>query len=569
MLSDNKRTLLNQLIRDFTPEEIIYTKGFFDGYLGAKAQPITSPENLANTVVSSVKSLIVYATETGNSKKVAIQLLKNFKQEKIQARTIDISQFSWSQLKKEEVVFFVISTQGEGDLPETAISFVEELRNTSESLDQLRYAVLGLGDSSYPLFCSAGVLLDEILDQKKAARILPLVKADVDYQTDVIGWSQQLVAFLKQQVQAPVAGSNEVVTQKTSKRKKNYTGIIQHKVILNDTGANKQTYHLEITPNEEVDYEPGDSLGVIPKNKKEEILQVLDILKVDENQRIQVNAQEKTGYQWLEVLNIKGLSKKTLDKIAGILAVEHTLEKADLFDFLQQHKSKTTLDSQKILEVLLPIAPRLYSISSSKDAHDGQVHLTVALNTFSVNGVAKKGLASDYLADYPLNTDLEFYIDHNAHFKLPEDDKDIIMIGPGTGIAPFRSFIAERDSRAADGKNWLFFGEQHFVYDFYYQTEIQEWLSTGALTKLSTAFSRDQAKKIYVQDRIREQAKTFLQWLDNGAYLYICGQKNPMSKDVENTLIEILIEEKNISQEQAQHYLENLESEGRYHKDVY
>ncbi|QYS91536.1 hypothetical protein JJC04_01715 [Flavobacterium covae] len=222
-----------------------------------------------------------------------------------------------------------------------------------------------------------------------------------------------------------------------------------------------------------------------------------------------------------------------------------------------------------MVALLHPIAPRLYSIASAAEAHDGQVHLTVNLNSFKVGDTIKTGLTSQFLADYPLDTDYDFYIHKNNNFRLPAEDADIILIGPGTGIAPFRSFLAQRDVTGAEGKNWLFFGEQHFAFDFYYQTEIQEWLSTGVLTKLSTAFSRDQERKIYVQDRIKENANQFNEWLENGASIYICGQKDPMSKDVENTIIEVIASQRNISVEKAKEVLDQLEEQGKYQKDVY
>ncbi|OWP83131.1 hypothetical protein BWK59_12140 [Flavobacterium davisii] len=191
------------------------------------------------------------------------------------------------------------------------------------------------------------------------------------------------------------------------------------------------------------------------------------------------------------------------------------------------------------------------------------------LNSFKVGDSVKTGLTSQFLADYPLDTDYDFYIHKNNNFRLPAEDADIILIGPGTGIAPFRSFLAQRDATGAEGENWLFFGEQHFAFDFYYQTEIQEWLSTGVLTKLSTAFSRDQERKIYVQDRIKENASQFNEWLENGASIYICGQKDPMSKDVENTIIEVIASQRNISVEKAKEVLDQLEEQGKYQKDVY
>ncbi|NJM80661.1 MAG: sulfite reductase, partial [Flavobacterium sp.] len=254
----------------------------------------------------------------------------------------------------------------------------------------------------------------------------------------------------------------------------------------------------------------------------------------------------KIGY-WNE--NIKGLSKRSLEQLGKLLKTEIAFEKADLIDVFQLYSKPEKFQIEDLLEILLPIAPRLYSIASSVEAHDGEVHLTVNLNTFKVNNVIKTGLASQFLADFPVNEQIDFYIHKNQNFRLPSEETDVIMIGPGTGIAPFRSFIAHRDATGAEGKNWLFFGEQHFVTDFYYQTEIQEWLTTGVLTKLDTAFSRDQEKKIYVQDRIREKAKEFNTWLENGANLYLCGQKFPMSNDVENAIIEVISQERKISTE--------------------
>lgn len=570
MLSENKLSLLHQLIENTTTEELVYSKGFIDGYLLKLDKGNTSVLLAEKPVTIAIKPHIVYATETGNSKKVATQLLKSFKNEKIQAKSTDISQFSIEKLQKEEYVLFVISTQGEGELPETAQNFYIDLKNSEINLEKLNYAVFGLGDSSYPLFCSAGILLDEALAEKKANRILPLVKADVNYNDLVSDWGNQLKNQFKNKTNNnSVAFTPQNTVVSAPNHRKNYTGVISHKVVLNDTGSNKKTYHIEITPNEEVFYEPGDSLGIIPINRDADVDAVLQFFKTNKTEVVKIKDKEKTIEQWLKTLNIKGIGKNKLNEIAKTLQIENIWDKADLVDLLSEAKKDANIELSPILEILLPIAPRLYSISSSKEAHDGQIHLTVNLNQFFVNEIKKTGLASGHLSEFPLDTEFQFYIDKNNNFKLPEDEKDIILIGPGTGIAPFRSFLAERDYRGAEGKNWLFFGEQHFVYDFYYQTEVQEWLSTGALSKLSTAFSRDQEKKIYVQDRIKQEAKNFIEWLDNGAYLYICGQKLPMSVDVENTILEILEKEKKLSPELAKEYLENLEEAGRYHKDVY
>ncbi len=554
MLSETKNNLLQQLVQNATNEELIYANGYLAGYL-AKNFGIQSTgviPSVQNTAIA-VKPLIVYGTETGNSKKVASQIQATFKKNKIQAKSVDVAQFDLAKLQKETHVLFVVSTQGEGEFPQNAVGFYEAIKAFNGKLDKLSFAVFGLGDSSYPLFCNAGVLLDEVLAEKGAKRLLPLVKADVDYASLIPTWESDLQnAFGSATAAAPIVAK---ATAATTSHKQNFTGQISHKIVLNDRGSNKETYHIEITPNEEVIYEPGDALGLIPKNNEAEIQSIASYF----NESDLTKLQDK---------NIRGLSKKSLEAIGKVLEVTIEEDKADLVDVIAKYQPKKgTLD--EVVALLHPIAPRLYSISSAHEAHDGQVHLTVNLNSFKVGDQLKTGLTSQFLADFPLDTNYDFYIHKNNNFRLPEEDTDIIMIGPGTGIAPFRSFLAQRDTTGADGRNWLFFGEQHFALDFYYQTEIQEWLSTGVLTKLSTAFSRDQERKIYVQDRIKENASQFNEWLENGASIYICGQKDPMSKDVENTIVEVIASQRNISVEKAKEVLDQLEEQGKYQKDVY
>ena len=550
MLSETKLSLLQQLVQNASKEEIIWTKGYLTGFLDQNLIATSNPTIVESQAVS-VKPLIIYGTETGNSKKVASQLLANFKKNKIQAKSVDVFQFDASKLEKETLVLFVMSTQGEGEFPQNAVAFYENLKAADVNLNKVSYAVLGLGDTSYPLFCNAGVLLDEVLTEKGAQRLLPLVKADVDFAETVSLWESDLQKVFQNQ------GSSEVVskTTATASTKKNYTGRISHKVVLNDKGSNKETYHIEIESDDVIAYEPGDALGVFPKNKESEIKAIADFFDED-------------NYSILSDKNIKGLSKKSLDALSKVLDITIDEDKTDLLDVITKYQPKK-VKLEEIVALLHPIAPRLYSISSSSEAHDGQVHLTVNLNRFKVGDEIKSGLASQFLADFPLETELEFYIHKNQNFRLPSEDTDLIMIGPGTGIAPFRSFLAHRDATGAEGKNWLFFGEQHFVLDFYYQTEIQEWITTGVLSKLDTAFSRDQERKIYVQDRIREKAKEFNAWIENGASIYICGQKNPMSQDVEQTILEVIASERNITIEAAGLVLEELENKGKYQKDVY
>lgn len=552
MLSETKLSLLQQLAQSASKEEIIWSKGYLSGFLD-RVELLGGTTEINTISPVALKPLIIYGTETGNSKKVASNLLASFKKNKIQAKAIDVFQYDVAKFEKENLVLFVMSTQGEGEFPQNAVAFYEKLKASNANLSKVSFAVLGLGDSSYPLFSNAGILLDEVLAEKGAKRLLPLVKADVDFVETVALWEADLQKAF-QNFGSNV--TNEVKpTNLPTSHKKNYLGKISHKVVLNDIGSNKETYHIEIESDDEIQYEPGDALGIVPKNKEEEIKAI-------------ANYFEEENHSILADKNVRGLSKKSLDAFSKLFEIEIIEDKANLLDVVQKYQpKKVKLDD--VVALLLPISPRLYSISSSSEAHDGQVHLTVSLNKFKVDDEVKTGLTSEFLADFTLEEQLEFYIHKNQNFRLLTEETDIIMIGPGTGIAPFRSFLAERDVTGAEGKNWLFFGEQHFVHDFYYQTEIQEWLTTGVLTKLDTAFSRDQERKIYVQDRIREKATEFNSWLENGASIYICGQKNPMSQDVEQAIVEVISKERNISENEAKQVLEELENQGKYQKDVY
>lgn len=551
MLAENKLVVLKDLVKTYSRDEIIWTKGYLAGIL-AQNEAVSVLE-IPQAV--TVKPTIVYGTETGNSKKLASQLQALLKKNKIQSKVVDAFQYPVEKLDKEDFLIVIMSTQGEGDAPQNAIKFYDNLSNATADLSKTKFTVLGLGDSSYPLFCKAGEVIDEQLGRLGAQRAVQFQKADTDFTETAENWFNEILISLQSVgIEAPV---QKKVTENTTSHKKTYTGIVHHKVILNDRESNKETYHIEITADESLVYEPGDAIGFYPKNNEKEIAAIASFFNESENSKGLIDK------------NIKGLSKKSLEAFSKLFEVEITEAKADLLDVLHKYPKPENVTLDTVIALLHAISPRLYSISSALEAHEEQVHVTVSLSTFTVDGIKKTGLCSQFLADFPKDEEIEFYIHKNQNFKLPEEDKDVIMIGPGTGIAPFRSFLAHRDATGAEGRNWLVFGEQHFVSDFYYQTEIQEWLSTGVLTQLDTAFSRDQKEKIYVQDRIRQKAKDFNEWLENGASIYICGQKNPMSTDVEHAIIEVIASERNMSSADAKQVLEALETDGRFQKDVY
>jgi sulfite reductase (NADPH) flavoprotein alpha-component len=462
----------------------------------------------------------------------------------------------------------VISTHGDGEPPAAAKKFYDHVHNNGFKLEKLKYSVLALGDTSYPLFCKAGEDVDQQLNKLGGQRFFPIQKCDIDYETEASEWFEEICKALNSNPGVPAITEFRIAPKKSS-GKKIYKGKLLAHINLNDTGSNKETYHIEIEA-EDVAYQPGDSIGIIPENNKAVVEEIIAITGIDDTANIDYKDELFSVYDLLQKkLNITYLPERVIRQYAAIVEKVFVIERSDLLDLLKKYPVKDADQFTEIIKILEPTAPRLYSIASSPEAHPGEIHITVAKNTFKVNGTIEYGLASEFLSHFNTSNELPFYIHPNNRFRLPEEDKNIIMIGPGTGIAPFRSFIAERDATGASGKNWLFFGEQHFITDFLYQSEIQNWFETGSLTKVSTAFSRDQQEKIYVQHKMMQHGNEFFEWLQTGAYVYLCGTKDPMSIDVEQTLLDIIEKYGERSKEDAEKYLDSLKEDGRYVTDVY
>jgi sulfite reductase (NADPH) flavoprotein alpha-component len=576
MLNSPKLTLVQELIAGASREELIWLSGYLAGVVAQRTHetPVPVPGPAAapapvETPAGVNKITIAYGTETGNSKKLAYEFAAKAKKKGINAKLVGLEQYRLNDLPKEEYFFTVISTQGDGEPPAAAKKFYDHLYDSSLRLDRMKYSVLALGDTAYPLFCKAGEDIDLQLQKVGGQRIASLQKCDTDYETEAGHWFdtilQQLASGGRQQ---PVADPGKVVITPRHSGKTIFTGTVLTNVNLNDRGSGKRTHHLEIAA--EVDYQPGDSIGIVPWNPVPIVEGILALSGVDPARMLSHRTEEWPVADLLQKkLNIVYLHERVVKKYAAIVRQEIPQTKIGLLDLLKIYPVRNGNQFLEVVSILEPIAPRLYSISSSPEAHPGEIHLTVAKDTFAVNGETKHGLCSDNLSQLVPGQTVEFYVHHNSQFRLPAPEKDIIMIGPGTGIAPFRSFLAERDSIGAPGKNWLFFGDQHFTTDFLYQTEIQDWSRTGTLTRVNTAFSRDQARKVYVQHRMLEEASGLYQWLESGAYLYLCGAKEPMSVDVEDTLLEIIRKEGSRTAAQAVGYLDELKETGRFAKDVY
>ncbi len=589
MLTTPKMKLIQELIAGASREELIWLSGYLAGVV-AQGTAFSPPAAAVAAIVSAttatpvlaaaseqaastLRITIAYGTETGNSKKLAADFAARAKKKGIQAKLVGLEQYRLNDLSKEEYFLTVISTQGDGEPPAAAKKFFDHIHHGELKLDRMKYGVLALGDTAYPLFCKAGEDVDQQLQKMGGQRIVSLQKCDTDYEAEAGIWFDRVL----QQLSSPTAGAaapaatiptGPAVAARPS-GKRTYTGTILSNINLNDRGSGKQTHHLEIAA-EGVDYQPGDSIGIVPENPLAVVEAIIAVTGADAA-RLHPHRSEEHPLSHLlrKKLNIVYLPERVVKKYAGIVKQEIPETKIGLLDLLKIYPVKDTAQFHAVVAVLEPIAPRLYSISSSPEAHPGEIHLTVARDAFEINAEIKYGLCSDGLSQRPPGETIEFYVHHNSQFRLPVPDADIIMIGPGTGIAPFRSFLAQRDSQGAQGKNWLFFGDRRFTTDFLYQTELQDWAKTGVLTRINTAFSRDQQEKVYVQHKMQKQSADLFRWLESGAHVYVCGAKEPMSVDVENTLLSIIQREGNKNAAQAESYLEELKETGRYTKDVY
>jgi len=570
MLGENKIKILQELVNNSTKDELIWMNGYLNGVVHAKTVPVAVATGIAAGIAAVNKITIVYGTETGNSKRLATDFAARAKQKSINAKVIGMDQYRLTDLAKEEHLLAIISTHGEGEPPLAAKKFYDHIHNNGFKLEKLKYSVLALGDTSYPLFCKTGEEVDEQFYKMGGSRIAPLQKCDVDYEDDANGWINRILDKLCVPVkEVHEVASVAVMAPLKKVGKQIYKGTVLTHINLNDRGSNKETFHIEIAA-EGLNYTCGDSIGIVPENNSQVVTDIIAVTNVDGNKTVEFKKEKFTVYELLKrKINIIHLTERLVKQYAEITG--HVIEagKLDLLDLVKKYPVQSRTQFEEILVGLNAISPRLYTIASSPAAHEGEVHILAVKDNYRVNGETRFGLCSNFLSALKTNAVQQFFIQPNKRFRLPAENKDIIMVGPGTGIAAFRSFLAERDATGASGRNWLFFGEQHFVSDFLYQTEIQNWYETGVLTKVNLAFSRDQKEKLYVQHKMEEHAAELYSWLQGGASFFVCGKKDPMSVDVENSLMSIIVQQGNKTAAEAKHYLEQLEAEGRFEKDVY
>ena len=497
MLNSHQKKLLEQLLESLNEKQNIWLSGYISGRISSSVSSLPAPV----TGQKEQQILLFYATETGNSRALARMLEKQARSAGIRPKVSAMQKLKPKDLETLAApAVFLVSTHGEGDPPESAQKFFKALyAEKTLKLDNLNYAVLGLGDKAYSEFCKAACDLEEKLKQYKAKVFYKTTLLDVDYQTHAQKWIEDILKALPGETHTPAPSvlqkSDMPFETKGLNRLAPLTGTIMENINLNDAGSDRKTHHIEIACDRPLPYTPGDA--------------------------------------------------------AGILLPDAVREKA-----LAQKKEEKEL-----------LTPRLYSIASSPIQNPNNIHLTVALATHALeDGSIGHGVYSHYLCTLSPGDKVRFYVQRNLRFSLPEEEeKDIIMIGAGTGIAPFRGFLQDCEERQSIRKSWLFFGNPHQHTDFLYQKEWQDWLEGDVLTRIDLAFSRDQEQKIYVQHRLKERADDLLDWLDKGACLYVCGAQSPMSEDVEKTLLDIAA----TRQKNPQEWLEMLSEQDRYIKDVY
>ncbi|POD96594.1 sulfite reductase [NADPH] flavoprotein, alpha-component [Pectobacterium odoriferum] len=595
-LSVEQLTRLQAATGDFSSTQLAWLSGYFWGLVQqpGNVQPGAIAATTASAVTVPVQTItLISASQTGNARRVAEQLRDDLLAAKLSVNLVNAGDYKFKQIGQEKLLLIVASTQGEGEPPEEAVALHKFLLSKkAPEMKDTAFAVFGLGDTSYEFFSKAGKDFDSRLAELGAERLLDRVDADVDYQGLAEQWRRQLVDIL--QARVPVQGTavaqiaaqgalDEITSSPYSKSSPLHaTFAVNQKV----TGRNseKDVRHIEIDLGDSgLRYQPGDALGVWFDNDPALVQELLELLWLKGDESVSVDGKTLPLSQALKshfeltqntapiVEKYAALSRNEtlLALLADKPALQQFAQRTPLVDMVRQ--APTELTAEQLLGLLRPLTPRLYSIASSQAEAESEVHITVGVVRYEYEGRARAGGASSYLADRLSEDDeIRVFIEHNDNFRLPANsDAPVIMIGPGTGIAPFRAFMQQRDAEGAEGKNWLFFGNPHFTEDFLYQVEWQRYVKDGLLTHIDLAWSRDQANKVYVQDKLREKGAEVWRWIQDGAHLYVCGDANRMAKDVERALLDVIVEHGGMDSEQADEFLSDLRLERRYQRDVY
>lgn len=583
---------LKKIIENYNDKQLAW----LSGYLWGRAEkssveqvlPSTTPPS--NMTQAEQKVTIISASQTGNARRVANELSQDIERLGIAVTHLPAGEYKAKKLSQEEILILVTSTQGEGEPPEEALSLYKYLfAAKAPKLTHLQFAVFGLGDASYPKFCQAAKDFDQRFAELEAQRLLVRVDADTDFQTISTSWRQAVIDKLSQlqlsNTQSPTENSTSIAVNSSLYHRDNpfiATVNVNQKITSRDSDRDIRHIELDLSDSD-LHYQPGDAVGVWYQNSNELVEEILSITQLAGETPVEHHGQQIALKTVLtEYVELTQNTPIIIEKYAqavqhpelltligdreALLEMSQTLP---LVDMLNRYRGK--IEAQTFVELLRPLTPRFYSIASAQDEVGSEVHLTVNVVRYQVDDKIRMGGASGFLANQIADQDqVKIFIEHNDNFRLPDDTHaPIIMIAAGTGIAPFRAFLQQRASQGATGKNWLFFGNPHFISDFLYQVEWQSYVKEGLLTHIDLAWSRDQAEKIYVQDKLIAQASDIWQWLQEGAFIYVCGDAKRMAKAVDLALQQILMTQAQYSQEQAISYLDELRSQKRYQRDVY
>lgn len=610
--NESQTELLNRLLPTLTESQQIWLGGYLSAMSlrGAGAAPAAGEQPAPAAAVQgalpaaaaaapplSREVTVLFGSQTGNCQRLAASLSRKLEEQGFKVTVSAMNAFKPNTLKKVENLLILVSTHGEGEPPDNARAFHEFLHSKrAPQLESLRFSVLALGDTSYEFFCQTGKDFDQRLEQLGGQRLSPRIDCDLDYDEPVADWFERVLGALNGPQNAPQLADQAVAAaekadepQSPYSRNHPFNAEVLENLNLNGRGSDRETRHLELSlAGSGLTFEPGDSLGVYPENHPQLVADIIAAAGWNPDETVPFNKKGEEGTlreALLRHYEITVLTKPLLEQAAKLSAVpslqallapeaqqelKSYIQGRDLLDLITDF-GPWNVPASSFVSILRKLPARLYSISSSYNANPEEVHFTVRAVRYESHGRERYGVCSVHCAErvQPGDT-LPVYIQSNPNFKLPANpDVPVIMIGPGTGVAPFRSFLEERGEQGAGGKTWLFYGDRHFVTDFLYQTDWQRMLKEGVLNKLDVAFSRDTEEKVYVQHRILEHSKELYAWLQEGAHVYVCGDEKHMAHDVHAALLTVIQEEAGLSPEGAAAYLENLQQEQRYQRDVY
>ena len=568
------RAKLDDVLGSATAIQRAWLAGFLAG-VDASPQPEAAPPRAATPLT------ILFASESGNSESLAHRIGKRARKQGFKPKVVDFATLDVLSLAQEQNLLVVAATWGEGEPPARAIAaYAALMSEAAPRIDGVRFGVLALGDTSYAEFCAIGRAIDARLEALGGTRVVDRVDCDLDFEEPAAAWIEAALATLRP---AETGQPAPAAAQTTAARalgdldedpvRETTAEVIEH-VNLNSSRSDKETIHLALGFDGAAPaYEPGDSLEIYPENDPALVEQIMAATGLAGNAALQRTLLTERDITTLSPVTVERLIKATgqpgLQNLSSEGGVRAWIEGRQMIDLLEAYPA--ALSAQQLIDLTRKLPPRAYSIASSRKEVGDEAHLLVAAVRYQTHGRARSGVASTHVADRMRpGATLKVRLKPNPHFRLPADPAaDIIMVGPGTGVAPFRAFVQERRAVGATGRSWLFFGDRHFTHDFLYQLEWQDALEDGSLSRIDVAFSRDQPEKLYVQDRIRSHRRDLVDWIDGGATFYVCGDAKAMAKDVRRAVVDAFADVKAIGPDAAEASVAELERAGRYQQDVY